>query len=72
MVTSSAYVGDGINEKEISVQNAKMSGSNQQKEENVGFAGIMSVCIFYFILLAISKEHLFLFFFMKVLLHESS
>ena len=35
MVTSSAYVGD---EKDINLQNAKMYGSNRQKEEIVEFA----------------------------------
>ena len=43
MVTLPVYVGDGIHEKEINVQNAKMSGSNQQKE-NVGFAS-NNVCL---------------------------
>ena len=36
MVTLSVYVGDGIHEKEIDAQNAKMSGLNQHKEANVG------------------------------------
>ena len=44
-----------------------MSGSNKEKEENLGFA-TNNVCLrfFYFnFCLAISKEHLFLFFCMK-------
>ena len=45
-----AYVGDGIHEKDINVQNAKMSGSNQQKEVNVGFAS-NNVCLAFFLLL---------------------
>ena len=50
MVALSAYVGDGIHEKEIDAQNAKSSGLNQHKEENVGFvSNLMSVCIFYLI-----------------------
>ena len=36
MVALSAYMGDGIHEKEINAQNAKMSGLNLHKEENVG------------------------------------
>ena len=36
MVTLSAYVGDGIHEKEIDGHNIKMSGLNQQKEEKCG------------------------------------
>ena len=72
MVTSSAYVGDCTHEKGINVQTAKMSGSNQQKGENEGFAS-NNVCVFDFnSRLATSKEHLFLFFCMNVLMHESS
>ena len=40
MVTLSAYVGDGIHEKETDAQNVKMSGLNQHKEENVGLSAI--------------------------------
>ena len=47
MVNLSAYVGDGIHEKEIDAQNAKMYGLNQHKEENVGFvSNLTSVCVF--------------------------
>ena len=42
MVTLPAYVGDGIYEKVIEAQNAKMSGLNQHKEENVGFVSSLS------------------------------
>ena len=68
MVTLSAYMSDGIHEKEIDAQNAKMSGLNQHKEENVGFANnLTSVCISYFIFfLALPKEHSFLCFCVKV------
>ena len=56
-----------VSKKEINLQNAKMSGSNQQKEENVGLPAIISVCVFAFnFLLAISKGPLFLFFCIKV------
>ena len=49
MVTLSAYVDDGIYEKEIDTQNSKMSGLNQHKEEYVGFVSILtSVCVFLF------------------------
>ena len=48
MVALSAYVGDGIHEKEIDAQNAKMSGLNQQKEEIMGFVSkLTSVCVFF-------------------------
>ena len=40
MVTLSAYVGDGIHEKETDAQSVKMSGLNQHKEENVGLSAI--------------------------------
>ena len=75
MVTSSPYVGDGIHEKKkkINVQNAKMSKSNEQIEENMGFTS-NNVCLqfdFTF-LLVISKGHLFLFICMKVVLYKSS
>ena len=68
MVTLSAYVDDGIHEKEIDTQNAKTSGLNQHKEENVGFvSNLKSVCVSYFIfVLALSKEHSFSFFCRKV------
>ena len=46
MVTSSRYVGDGIHEKEINVQNAKMSGS-KYKVETVGFVSNNMVCLHY-------------------------
>ena len=44
MVTLSAYVSDGIHEKDINVQNSKMSESNQQKKENVRFT-CNNVCL---------------------------
>ena len=58
MVTLSASVGDGIHEKEIDAQNAKMSRLNQQKEEIVGFVSKLTcVCVFYFnFFLVLSKE----------------
>ena len=33
-------MGDGIHEKEIDAQNAKMSGLNQHKYENVGLSAV--------------------------------
>ena len=48
MVTSSAYVGDGIHEKEIKVQNAKISGTNERKDQNVGFAS-NNVCLPFYV-----------------------
>ena len=49
--------GDGIHEKEIVAQNAKMSGLDQHKEENVGLvSNLTSVCVSYFnFFLALSK-----------------
>ena len=68
MVTLSAYVGDGIYEKETDTQNAKMSGLNQHKEENEGFVSSSTYdcvsCLNFFSVM--SKEHIFLFFCMKV------
>ena len=57
-----------IYEREIDTQNAKMSGLNPHKEENVGFvSNLTSDCVSYFnFFLALSKEHLFLFFCIKV------
>ena len=72
MVSLSAYVGDGVYEKEIDEKNAKMSGLNQHIEESMGFvSNLMSVCVscfifFLFFFLALSKEHSFLFFCVKV------
>ena len=68
MVTLSTYVGDGIHEKEIDAQNAKISGLTQHKEEIVGFvSNLTSVCISYFnFFLALPKEHSFLCFCVKV------
>ena len=68
MATLSAYVGDGIHEKEIDAQNAKMSGLNQHKEEIVGFvSNLTSICVSYLnFFLALSNGHSFLFFCMKV------
>ena len=49
---SSACVGDGIHEKDINVQNAKMSGLNPQKEKKKmwGLSAIRSfgVCFVFF------------------------
>ena len=68
MVSLSAYVGDGIHETDIDAQNAKMSGLNQHKEENVGVVSNLTyVCVSYFYFFsALSKELPFLFFCMKV------
>ena len=61
-------MGDGIHEKEIDTQNARMSGLNQHKEEIVGFvSNLTSVCVSYFnFFLALSKEQSFLSFCTKV------
>ena len=63
MITLSAYVGDGIHEKEIDAQNAKMSGLKQQKEENMGcVSSVTSVCVSYFnFFFTLPKERSFLF-----------
>ena len=51
----------------MDAQNAKMSGLNQHKDENVGFvSNLTSVCASYFnFFLALSKENSFLFFLEK-------
>ena len=61
------YFGDDVHE--VEAQNAKMSRLNQRKEENVGFASNLTfVCVSYLnFLLALSKEHSFMSFCMKVL-----
>ena len=68
MVILSAYAEDGIHEKEIDAQYAKISGLNQHKEENVGFvSNLTPVCVSYFdFFSALSKEHSFVFFCIKV------
>ena len=76
MVSSSAHVGDDLHEKEINVQNAKMSGSNQQKqEENVGFAN-NNVCLHFLTLIFfwLYRKNIYSCSSacMKVLLYESS
>ena len=63
-----------VHEKEIDAQNARMSGLNQNKEENVRVvSNLTSVCVSYFdFFLALTKEHSIFVLLCESILYKSS